>query len=498
VEFARRPKRIASAAGKAVHGQFERILKYAEAASGGRGICIREENAEEGKPGKPGAPKGHQAYQRIIPAKASRTVTLASKRNCPRRHGRLATEDGQVAERTVIDLVFTRNGCRKTITRYTAKKGYCPRCGLHYLPPSLDRLCKYQFGHGFQAWTVYQRVALRLPYHMITQVMEHLFGVGLSAGTVIRFLKYLADYYVATEAAFLQAILKSDFVHVDETKISIQGVDHYVWVFTDGKHVVFHMTETREANIVREVLAGYEGVLVSDFYPGYDAMPCRQQKCLVHLIGDINDDLWKAPFDRELEAFAVEVQALLIPILEAVDRYGLKAWHLRKFERNVERFYQRNVTGREYRSEAAEIYRKRFDRYRECLFTFLTQDGIPWNNNTAERAIRQLAVQRKISGRFYKRVAPQYLRLLAISQTCRFLGKSFLKFLLSKETDLDSFRRTRPIRYSYAVGGQRITPEAPPGRHENGPTRPEAGRSDQCLESVPAVPSGCPLGTPTG
>ena len=41
--------------------------------------------------------------------------------------------------------------------------------------------------------------------------------------------------------------------------------------------------------------------------------------------------------------------------------------------------------------------------------------------------------------------------LLAISQTCRFQGKSFLKFLLSKETDVDSFRRTRPVRYSYAV-----------------------------------------------
>src|SRR5262249_57019949 len=116
----------------------------------------------------------------------------------------------------------------------------------------------------------------------------------------------------------------------------------------------------------------------------------------------------------------------------------------------------------------------------------------------AERAIRQLAVQRKISRLFSKRVAPHYLLLLVISQTCRFLGKSFLKFLLSQETDLDSFRRTRPIRYSYAVGGQRVTPEAPPGRPENGPTRPEAGRSDQCPESVPAVPSGCPSGTPTG
>ena len=281
--------------------------------------------------------------------------------------------------------------------------------------------------------------------------MEHLFGVGLSASTVVKFLKYLADYYAPTEAAILQAILKSDFVHVDETKINIQGVDHYVWVFTDGKHVVFRMTETREADIVREVLAGYQGVLVSDFYPGYDSMPCRQQKCLVHLIRDINDDLWKAPFDKELETFAVEVQALLVPILVEVDRYGLKAWHLRKFLKDVERFYDKHIIGREYTSEPVRTYQKRFDRYRESLFTFLTQDGIPWENNMAERAIRQLAVQRKISGSFFKRVAPQYLLLLAISQTCRFQGKSFLKFLLSKETDVDSFRRTRPIRYSYAV-----------------------------------------------
>jgi transposase len=226
VEFARRPKRFASVTGQAVHGQFERILKSAETTSAGRALRIREDDAKEGKPGKPGAPKGHQAYQRIVPARAGRTVTLPSKRSCPRNHGRLTTANRQVVMRTVIDLVFTQSGCRKTITRYMAKKGYCPQCDLHYLPPSLDRLCKYQFGHGFQAWSVYQRVVLRLPYYIITQVIDHLFGVGLSAGTVIRFLKYLADYYAPTEAAILQAILKSSFVRIDETKTSIQGIDH--------------------------------------------------------------------------------------------------------------------------------------------------------------------------------------------------------------------------------------------------------------------------------
>jgi hypothetical protein len=121
---------------------------------------------------------------------------------------------------------------------------------------------------------------------IIVQVMDHLFGIGLCTTTLVGFVGNLAGYYASTEAALLRAILQSDFVHVDETKINIQGVDHYVWVFTDGKHVVFRMTETREASIVRDVLAGYQGVLVSDFYPGYDSMPCRQQKCLVHLVRD--------------------------------------------------------------------------------------------------------------------------------------------------------------------------------------------------------------------
>jgi hypothetical protein len=224
-----------------------------------------------------------------------------------------------------------------------------------------------------------------------------------------------------------------------------------VELFTDGRHVSFRMTETREAAIVHQVLSGYQGVLVSDFYPGYDSVPCKQQKCLVHLIRDLNDDLWKTPFDREFEALVLEIRTLLVPILGAIDRYGLKAWHLRKFEDSVERFHARHIVSKEYASEIAAKYQKRFQRYRESLFTFLGQDGIPWNNNMAERAIRQLAIQRKISGTFFKRVAPQYLLLLGIAQTCRFQEKSFLKFLLSKERDVDRFRRSRPIKYSTPV-----------------------------------------------
>jgi predicted RecB family nuclease len=474
IDFAHRPKQSATKLGREAHQQFERILREAAEDGRRRSVRVRPGDVEaESKPKKRGPRGGHKAYRRILPSKVNRTIRVLPKRRCPRCHGDLTLEDQGMAEKSVTDLIFNRDGCRKAITRYEGKRGFCRQCKRHFDPPAIARLGNRTFGHAFQAWTVFQRIVLRLPYRIIAQVTEHLFGVGMSATTGVNFLRYLADYYAPTEEAILKAVLESDFVHVDETSINIEGADHYVWVFTDGKHVIFRMTETREADIVREVLSGYQGVLVSDFYPGYDSMPCRQQKCLVHLIRDINDDLWKAPFDKQLEAFAVDVQALLVPIIGAVDRFGLKTRHLRKFNKDVERFYQRNITGKEYGSQVTETYRKRFDRYRDSLFTFLTQDGIPWENNMAERAIRQLAVQRKISGSFFKRVAPQYLLLLAISQTCRFQGKSFLKFLLSKETDLDSFRRTRPIRYSYAVGERKCQPSAPHcngGEPSNDPT----------------------------
>jgi hypothetical protein len=462
IEFASRPKRHATETGKAVHGQLERILKSAQQAFAGRGIRIRATGTEatDASEGQ-GRRKGHPRFRRIVP-KASRTVSVEPRQRCPKHDIDLVPDPRKPVQRTVVDLVFTRSGCRKTVTRYVGMKSRCTKRGEDYTPPWFRGPDSHAFGHGLQSWTIYQRVVLRLPYEIIVQVMDHLFGVGLCTSTLVGFVGNLASYYAPTEAAILRALLQSSFVHVDETKLNIQGVDHYVWVFTDGQHVVFRLTETREADIVREVLAGYQGVLVSDFYLGYDSLPCRQQKCLVHLIRDINDDLWKAPFDRELEAFAVEVQTLLVPMLEAIDRYGSKAWHLRKFLKDVERFYDKHVTGREYGSELVRTYQKRFARYRDSLFTFLAADGIPWNNNMAERAIRQLAVQRKISGSFFKRVAPQYLLLLALAQTCRFQGKSFLKFLLSKEQDVDRFRRTRPLKYSVPIPRREEPSPAPP------------------------------------
>ena len=95
--------------------------------------------------------------------------------------------------------------------------------------------------------------------------MQDIFNEHIATATISHYIRYFSNYYISTENLLIQRILESPFVHVDETKINIQGDDHYVWVFTDGKHVIFRKTETREATIVHEFLSNYTGVLISDF-----------------------------------------------------------------------------------------------------------------------------------------------------------------------------------------------------------------------------------------
>jgi hypothetical protein len=135
-------------------------------------------------------------------------------------------------------------------------------------------------------------------------------------------------------------------------------------------------------------------------------------------------------------------------MLQTAKAYGLKRRHLQKFQKPIDKFYRSHIDNKVYKSESVTIFQKRFTRYRESLFTFIHYDSIDWNNNMAERNIQPIAIQRKISMAFREKGAERYLLLLGIAQTCKLQGKSFLKFLLSKEKDVDMYQPPQRIKYS--------------------------------------------------
>jgi hypothetical protein len=99
-------------------------------------------------------------------------------------------------------------------------------------------------------------------------------------------------------------------LHVDETRISVKGREGFVWVLANITEVAYFYTPSREGNTVQSLLAKFKGVLVSDFYAAYDSVECPQQKCLIHLIRDLNDLLLKHPYDLTLRTLAERFRRL--------------------------------------------------------------------------------------------------------------------------------------------------------------------------------------------
>jgi hypothetical protein len=440
VDFADQPKKHSTVTGSQIHEDLEMLVRYAHADYDKKKIISREEiDIKTGSEKKISPLKGRIGHHKKRP-KARKAICVTRRRKCPKHKGKILKVSNKTAERVVVDLILTRSGIRKSITKYYGTKSYCSKCNKYYNPPAIDRFNNNLYDHNFRSWAIYYRVCLRQPYSTIVQLFQDQFNEKISLTLIVNFIKEFGNKYSKTEEISIKRMLESPFIHADETMINIQGEDQYVWVFTDGKRIVLRKTETREASIVHEFLFNYTGVLISDFYPGYDSVKCRQQKCWPHLIRDINEDLWKEPFNEEFELFVLEVKNLIVPILQTIQKYGSKKRHLNKYKKPIDQFYKKNIDNQAYEYEVTIRYQNRFQRYRDSLFTFLEEDGIPWNNNMAERAIRHLAVQRKISGFFFDSVITQYLLLLGIAQSCRFQDKSFLKFLLSQKKDIDLYK----------------------------------------------------------
>lgn len=373
--------------------------------------------------------------ERQLRVRINRTVECASPALCLCCGSDHIVRHGAVAK-TVKDLKLFDGGVKRWNVKYTSHRYLCRKCNKTFLPKEYPST---SFGNTLRAWTVYHNIAHLRSQGSIVEDMRELFGYQYAGDIASRFKKDLASYYKPTYRQLLDRIRTGRLIHADETKVSVKGRTGYVWVFTNLEEVAYIYSETREGTMLTAVLEGFKGVLVSDFYAAYDSPNCDQQKCLIHLIRDINDDLFKNPFDEELKNLAADFTGLLVPMIETIDRYGLKKRHLNKHQPAASRFLQR-VANRQFSSEIARGYQRRFGKYESKLFTFLKYDGVPWNNNNAENAVKRFVfLRRMIGGSSTEEGLKEYLILLSIRETLRRKNISFLQFLLARDSDIDAF-----------------------------------------------------------
>ena len=371
----------------------------------------------------------------------SKTIESCLLSNCPQCNGTKIRLLARVPK-VVLDMQFTRTGLRRTSVRYLHHYYRCRDC-VRTFNDRPEQWPKHLIGSGLVAFVCYQLIEQRLSWRMITDGLLALFGIKRKHGFVEQLKERAAKFYHEAYERLKEMLMKGGVMHADETHVNLGGKRSFVWVFSSAKEAIFVHTDTREGTFLGEFLMGFKGVLVSDFYAAYDSIPCPQQKCLVHLMRDMNSDLLKRPFDEELKQLAHEFADLLKPMVDTVDQFGLKARFLRKHKRAVKSFFKR-LTSTTTRSEVAEKYCNRLLKERDKLFTFLDHDGVSWNNNNAEHAVKAFVFLRKaIGGSSTKKGIAEYLILLSIYETCRRNDVVFLDFLRSGEKDIHAFAESR-------------------------------------------------------
>jgi hypothetical protein len=312
---------------------------------------------------------------------------------CPKCDRRFCFKDAE-RSRTLQDVLFGHHSLKRRLVKYIFQTYRCRACGTLFGVPERFQVCR-RYGWNLVAYFFYQIVELCVPQNVAVHSFNRLFGFELNRSTMNNLKAKAAQYYSVTKQRILDRLLRGDLAHADETHANIKGKSAFVWVLAGFREVVYIFSASREGEVVQKLLANFRGVLVTDFYTAYDSINCPQQKCLIHLIRDLNDELLNHPFDEQLKKLVSAFGGVLRPAVETVDRYGLKKRFLQKHLRNVERFY-REIDKTDYQTEAALKCKERLERNRDTLFTFLSHDGVPWNNNNAEHAVKAFARLRDV------------------------------------------------------------------------------------------------------
>jgi hypothetical protein len=247
------------------------------------------------------------------------------------------------------------------------------------------------------------RVLGRWPYGQIQRYLATVHGRRLSQGALVGAVRTVARQGAAVAAHIQEQVRASPVVHGDETGWRENGRNGYVWTFSTPPARLF-VRGRRAGSVIDAALgAAFAGVLVSACYAAYDHVPTAKQRCWAHLLRDVHALRQQHPDDAALAQWATKLHRLdergragaTGPTLGARAAQR-RQWALRtQLQAGLRELATRPP------QEPPPVYRTlagRLRRYEGEWFTFVTEPGVPPDNNAAERSLRHLVTQRKISG----------------------------------------------------------------------------------------------------
>jgi transposase len=291
--------------------------------------------------------------------------------------------------------------------------------------------------------------AFPLSFSKTQALLQQLVGVEMSCGAIARVRQRLSAALAEPMAQALEAARQQPVAYVDETGAPTGNADGnnptgkrgWQWVMVTPLVTVFLQGLSRSTAAAIVLLGNaFGGIVVSDRFSAYNHLPIQQrQLCWAHLIRDLTAIAERpgasAEFGEELLGLQQQLFGLWHrykegkidwPALQQSCRPIRQAFET-TLQQVVELGYQRGE-----RTPWASTVRtcQQLQKVRGGLWTFLENEGIEPTNNSAERALRQSVIQRKIShGVQSASGAVCRSRLLTVTTSLRQQGRDVWQFL---------------------------------------------------------------------
>ena len=321
-----------------------------------------------------------------------------------------ALDDAEVVA-TTTRQVFDVPDPTVVVTEHQAERRRCA-CGCEttaaFPPEATAPAC---YGPSIKAHALYLLCAQHLPRERCAQTLADLFGVAVSTGTLDNWMREAADAlatFLATVATRLRA---EPVLHADETSVRSGKAALWVHVSCTAMLTLLHVGRRDKATIEAGPLGDYTGTIVHDRLAAYFNYGSAHVLCNAHILRSLNELLANhrhQPWARAFIELIVDTKHRA-DAARAAGKAQLSAYRRRLVRKRWDELcdqaaravlppvpgHQLYGTNKDARNLAIALAEHR------DLFLAYTRDlTLPFDNNAAERDLRMVKLQAKISGEF--------------------------------------------------------------------------------------------------
>jgi transposase len=340
--------------------------------------------------------------------------------SCPHCQANLSAVVPQVVEaRQVIDLPSKRH----RVIEHQAEQKWCPECGEVSAAAFPEEVrARVQYGSSVATAASLLVVQHLLPIGRAAEVLFDLLGIPISEATITTQMQRAATVLEPVEQQIKEALIQADVLHQDESSLYVVGQRWWTHVSATQTltHYAVHPKRGKEALEAIGILPQFRGRSLHDGWSSYWLYGCLHALCNVHHLRELI-----FLYEEQQQEWAHEMKELLLAMKEACDQARAEGrgsldpleiadW-IARYEAVLEAGYQANPPdppplvpkkGRRKQSAACNLL-DRLSMRQDAVLAFLQDLRVPFDNSQAERDIRMIKVQQKVSGCFRTPVGAQ-------------------------------------------------------------------------------------------